>query len=245
MSETAQMPRLALLGAGPAEIELLADLQAGQRVQIVAVFDADPAAPGLGIAQVLGLPAGADAATRDRARDADFVVLPSDREARRAVVDWASALRTDLLSVAEARRRFGGAGPAPPGLSEAGRGEALLGDLLEASARLQAKSQLADWLLGLAMRAVNATGGSIQLLAPDTAELYLVAARGLSERLVRLGRHRVGAPVSGMVAATRTPQVLHGPRASGPLPRARGAVAAALRVPRGDRARRAGGGHVS
>jgi GAF domain-containing protein len=89
---------------------------------------------------------------------------------------------------------------------------------------------MADWLLGLALESVSADGGSIQLLSADGEELFLVAARGLSERLIKHGRHRLGTGVSGTVAASRTPALLHGTK-PGRLARERATVQASISVP--------------
>jgi len=240
----AERRRVGILGAGPRELELMLELQGSERVQLVGIYDPDPLAPGLALAEILGVPYGSDTDALERLAEATAVALPSDRRALEQAVRWAGGLRADLVSIAEAQRLWGAARPdpaaTPNGVEPEGPAatERLLQDAVDVSARLQDRSELADWLLGLAMRAVGANGGSIQLLAAETSELYLVAARGLSERLVRLGRHRVGDGISGTVAATRAPQVVLGTK-PGRLPRERGDIHASVSVPLED-----GGGLV-
>jgi GAF domain-containing protein len=225
---------IGILGAGPRELELMLELQGSEKVQLVGIYDPDPLAPALALAEILGVPHGSDDEALERLATAGTVALPSDRHTLEEAVRWAGGLRAELVSIAEAHRRWGTTPPVPstngsdPDLRVST--ERLLQDAVDVSARLQDRSELADWLLGLAMRAVGANGGSIQLLAPETAELYLVAARGLSERLVRLGRHRVGEGISGAVAATRSAQVVLGAK-PGRLARERGEVHASISMP--------------
>lgn len=222
-----EKPRIALLGAGPPEVELLVELHACATVEIVAVYEPDVQAPGLGLAEVLGIAAGHDDAARERLRSAEFVVLPRDRAAYRPAIEWASGLRADLVSLADARRRWGGDAPrgGPIASAEAAR-------RVDAAAEIHRRDRadLADWLLDIALRAIGANGGSIQILSHETSELYLLAARGLSERLMRLGRRRVGDGIAGRVAETGEPSILHGPR-PGHASSERGTISASISLP--------------
>ena len=228
----APLARVALLGGGTEELELLADLHAQSQVAITGVYDPDPTAPAFGLAAVLGIATGTTPEFRAGLVRATVRILPSDP--RRAAALEAEPWSGETLMVEAARRRWGGGTPVPnPQLTAAARSSTLA-----ASATTHAHrdlSALADWLLDQAMRTVGANGGSLQRLAPDTGELYMLAARGLSERLVRLGRHRVGEGIAGVVAATRAPQLLHGPK-PGRMARERGSVASSISIPLDDAA---------
>lgn len=217
-------PRVAILGGGPRELELLTELHAAARVQWVGIYDPDPSAEGLDVARVLGLACGHDRAALERLRSADCIVLPYEREPLAVAIQWASGTTAELVPPDTARARWGRteteAVVPPP--------ELLAAD--DWSRRLQDRQELADWLVGLATDAVAADGGSIQLLSADGTELFLVAARGLSDRLVRYGRHRIGTGVSGTVAASRTPALLHGSK-PGRMVRERASVQASISVP--------------
>lgn len=224
-------PRVALLGATDAEIELLAEFQRGDQVDLVALYDPNPHAPGLALAEIAGIPAGSDAAARERLATADVIVLPGNRSAYQTAIDWCSGLRAELIGNVEARRRWGSA----PVALAATRGtpsdlEARLAELETAAARLGSLEILGEHLLDAAMRAVGASGGSLQLLAPDTAELYLLAARGLSEQVIRHARHPLGQPIAGLVAAMRAPQIVHGEH-PGRAASQRGPLSSALSLP--------------
>jgi GAF domain-containing protein len=221
-------PRVALLGAREDEIELLAELHRHSQVELTAVYDPDPHAPGLAVAEIAGVPAGSDLEARQRLDQAEFVVLPSNRMAFHEAIDWCSGLHGDLIGLDEARRRWGGAGSAGSGspLPAAARIE----EMDDAGARLASRSELGEWFLDIAMRAVGASGGSLQLLAPETQELYLLAARGLSEDVVRNARHPLGEPISGLTAGMSTSQMLHGEQHSLSHGQ-RGALSSAMSVP--------------
>jgi GAF domain-containing protein len=218
---------VALLGARDEELELLAELHRNSRADLVGVYDPDPNAAGLTLAEIVGVPAGSDLAARDRLAESDFVVLPTNRGAFHRAIEWCSGLRAEMVGLDEARRRWGSVPAVDP--PEGGL-DARMRELDAASARLTSLATLGEWLLDTALRAVGATGGSLQLVSPDTSELYLLAARGLAEDVMRTSRHPVGEPISGLVAAMRTPQLLHGDHpARGPGQRGR--VSSAISVP--------------
>ena len=231
MADSDSKPRVALLGAREADVEIFAELQRQDRVHLVAVYDPDPTAPGLALAEISGVRAGADTATRDCLANAEIIVLPTQRLAYQAAIDWCSGLRAELIGGAEARRRWGGAvsaAAAPPG--DAVALTTRLAELEQSCARLEALDELGEWMLEACMRAIGATGGSLQLVAAQTEELYLLAARGLSEDVMRHARHPLGEPISGLAAVMRTAQLLHGEQA-GRVSTQRGAVSSAVCVP--------------
>jgi len=233
MADFQPRPRVALLGAREEDIEILAELQRQDQVQLVAVFDPDPHAPGLSLAEISGIPAGSDAAARERLAAAEVIVLPTHRLAYQSAIDWCSGLRAELIGAAEARFRWGGALPAAPTAAEEEEVQtfaARLEALESAGQRLGSPETLGEWLLDTCMHAVGATGGSLQLLARGSSELYVLAARGLGEQVLLHARHALGEPVAGLAAAMRTAQVLHGEQ-PGKFPSQRGPVSTALCIP--------------
>jgi len=228
----APIPRVALLGGGADELELLADLHAQQQVEIAGVYDPDPRAPAIGLAEILGIAAGSTAEFRSRLAAATHRVLPADP--RQAATIESEIFRGETLPLEAARRRWGGGTPVPDPRAAAAHREAMMTAIARPETRRD-PSALADWLLDQAMRIVGANGGSLQRLAADTGELFMLAARGLSERLVRLGRHRIGDGIAGTVAATRAPHLLHGPK-PGRVARERGSVTSSISVPLDDAA---------
>ncbi|MFQ5599341.1 MAG: hypothetical protein ACE5G2_02165, partial [Candidatus Krumholzibacteriia bacterium] len=202
MGEPTDKPRVAILGAREDEVELLAELRRHERVDLVGVYDPDAHAPGLSLAEIAGVPAGSDAAARERLRGADCVVLPANRLALRDAVEWCSGLRSELVSLSEARRRWGSPTPVSHEVRPSPT-ETRLDELLAACTCLESPPDMGGFLLDTAMHEVGASGGSLQLLSPDTSALYLLAARGLSERVVRHARHALGEPISGLTAARR------------------------------------------
>ncbi len=228
----ASTPRVALLGGGADELELLADLHAQQQVEIAGVYDPDPRAPAIGLAEILGIATGGTTEFRARLAAATHRVLPADP--RRAARVESEIFHGETLTLEAARRRWGSGTPVPDPSAAAAKRDAAMTAMARPEARRD-PSALADWLLDQAMRAVGANGGSLQRLTDATGELYMLAARGLSERLVRLGRHRVGEGIAGTVAATRASQLLHGAK-PGRVGRERGQVTSSISVPLDDAA---------
>ena len=210
MEQAEHSPRVAVLGAREDETELLADLHRQGRCVLLGLYDPDPASLGLPLAEIMGIPAGSGLADRQRLSEAEYVVLPRDRMALREAIEWCSGLRAQLISLDEARQRWGRIGATPDHRATKPQTEDALVALSDAGERLQSPAKLAEWLLDITMPAIGATGGSIQLLSATGDELYLVAGRGLSENTLHNARRPLGEAVSGLVAATRTPQILHG-----------------------------------
>jgi len=230
MSPSEQKQRVALLGAREEETELLAELHRSARCDLVGVYDPDPQALGLPLAEIMGIESGSDAASRERFLQADYVVLPRDRMAFRDDVQWCSGLRAQLVGLAEARQRWGRLKGTPrERAATPDTSEALL-ELQRAGERLRSPEHLADWLLDITMPAIGATGGSIQLLSSTSEELYLVAGRGLSEHTLHNARRSLGEAISGLVAATRQARILHGDHVSHPE-RDRDAIHSAVSLP--------------
>ena len=75
-----QLTLVGLLGAGESEVPLLAELHRNPRVHIVGVYDPDPTAVCLELAEILGIPQGSSSAVLQQLLGAQEVVLGRDRE---------------------------------------------------------------------------------------------------------------------------------------------------------------------
>ena len=83
MGDATRKPRVALIGARDEELELLAELHRTSRADLVGIYDPDPNAAGLTLAEIVGVPAGSDLAARDRL---------AELRAVRERVSWASTV---------------------------------------------------------------------------------------------------------------------------------------------------------
>ena len=70
---------LGMLGASEAEIPTLAELHRNPRVHLVGLYDNDPLAMGLELAEILGVPAGSGRGFMQHLLSAQQVILPRDR----------------------------------------------------------------------------------------------------------------------------------------------------------------------
>jgi len=231
-----QLVLVGLLGAGESEVPLLAELHRNPRVHIVGVYDPDPNAVCLELAEILGIPQGSTPADRQQLLGAQEVVLGRDRERLADAIDAVrEAGGPALLSTAEALARYQveqvveSPKPAPPSRDAERRAEGLE-EALEWLNRALDREELLRNMLSIGMRAVGASKGSIQILDPLTRELYIGYAIGLSDQVVRTSRQRLGVGISGAVAGSRRSRLLVGKVNQHSRPE-RGEILSAICVP--------------
>lgn len=86
-------------------------------------------------------------------------------------------------------------------------------------------------LLKVGLKNVDATSGSIMLVNPERGELSIRASKGLNQALIDNVRVKIGEGISGTVAATGEPLILHGDLTNDPQLKGLGDVASSLSVP--------------
>ena len=64
------------------------------------------------------------------------------------------------------------------------------------------------FLLDVAVKATSASAGSIMLFTPEANELYIAYATGLSERVVKNTRQKLGEGIAGNVALDKQAKLL-------------------------------------
>ena len=227
--------RIGILGGRETDLHVLSQLQRLDDVQIVFIHDPDPHAVGMEIADVLGIEA------RHRAEDVaaaasrvTHVVVAEPRgrfgELVRALEDAGVRLMGPREAMDAFCGREGDDAPAAP----AGSLEPYsLEDALASFERLFDRRALLRFLLDVAVRAVGGTAGSIMIYSPETRDLYIAWAVGLSERVVRTTRRRLGEGIAGVVAQERRGRVVRTSEAAGlhDVDRDRPDVHSALCVP--------------
>lgn len=174
-------------------------------VEIAYVYDKDLNAVGLEIAEILGIPrtsrreelAGFDAV--------EYVVVTEPRGAFEDELVELSATGAKVVSQSEAMSMFGSARSksAEPEKPEDEAELYSVEDALEAFERLFDRKKLLKFLLDVSVQAACATAGSIMLYSKESGELYIAYATGLSERVVRNTRQKLGEGIAGAVAKNR------------------------------------------
>lgn len=209
-----QLELVALLGAGDAEIPVLAELHANRDVHLVGLYDPDPDAVGHDLAEILGLRHGHEEAFLDHLASAQVVVLPRDRHRFGPVIERLRQMGVEFLPLDEALSRYAPERvqehPLPPQL--AARSEEELRHLEQSLSWLQRtldSEELLRSMLRIAVQAVGGDHGSVQLL-DGSDELYIAYAEGLSDHTIKNSRQRLGEGIAGAVAKDRRARLIQG-----------------------------------
>jgi GAF domain-containing protein len=215
MSEPSTQIRFAVLGGGEAELNVFAELQKKPKIRVVGIYDSDPAAIGLEIAEILGISAFKDDAFLASFLEADFVLLPQITTRFRREIEMLGDSGATLVTAGEALRMILEP-PAPETPAQPEEGTESLRDLwhhtieetLESLNRVMDREELLRWLLEIAVRSVGASTGSILLVSEDGRELYVGYAHGLSERVIKRTRMKMGEGIAGSAAQERKARLL-------------------------------------
>jgi len=225
--------KIGILGGSEGDLFVLAELHKQRGVEIAFVYDRNPAAVAVEIAEILRVPAPRRPEEFAALLPVDAAVV-EDREVFAAELDLLDD-GTEILTHAQVLERFGKASPAgestrlperPVRETDAGA----LEDALEGFERLFDRSRLLKLLLDLAVDETHASNGSIMMYSSEAQELYIAHATGLSERVVRNTRQRLGEGISGTVAKERKGKLIRQPAPHG-SERDRARISSACSVP--------------
>ena len=221
-----------ILGGSEADLFVLAELHKQRNVEIAFVYDRNPAAVAVEIAEILGFPSLTDPGQMAAHLPVDCVVV-EDRYVFAAEI--ASLGDVEFLNHAAALERIGHA-PAP-GVPAATENDDVrqtvthaLEDALAGFERLFDRTRLLKLLLDLAVEETHASNGSIMMYSQEAQELYIAHATGLSERVMRNTRQKLGEGISGTVAKERKGKLIRQP-APYPGERDRAQITSACSVP--------------
>lgn len=203
---TAKRIRVAIFGASEGDLFVFGELHKRRDVEIAFVYDRYPSAVGLEIAEILRVPRISNPEELAGHLPVDVAVVgePRDRFARELeltggaeVLDHGQALLR-LAKQASPRARPSAKEP-PLGDKE----PYSIDDALAGFERLFDRKGLLKFLLDVAVQTTGAGNGSIMLYSPEAQELYIAYATGLSERVVKNTRQKLGEGIAGSVARDR------------------------------------------
>lgn len=206
---------VALLGASEGDVVTLAELHRNPRVHIAGLYDPHPLAVGHELAEILGIMHGHEPAFLDQIAGARTVVLPRDVHRFAREIEALRQSGCVLMTQAEALDQFvvdrviEHPAVAPDEGLDPDSMNALEQSLHWLEIALERESFLRA-LLSIAVQAVDADKGSVQLFDPFTQQLYIAYAEGLSDHTVRSSRQCLGEGISGRVAETRRAELLRG-----------------------------------
>ncbi len=203
--------RCCLLGGQEKDLFVLGELHKQRQVEIAFVYDKDSSAVGLEIAEILGIPRISQSDDLSRTGTLEYVVVSEPRTAFETELSVLSRAGARVISQSEALTLFGikptavaDVAPVTAVVGDGGDSETYsVEDALSAFERLFDRKKLLKFLLDVAVQAVSATAGSIMLYSEESSELYIAYATGLSERVVRNTRQKLGDGIAGAVAKER------------------------------------------
>ncbi|UCG52991.1 MAG: GAF domain-containing protein [Candidatus Latescibacterota bacterium] len=200
--------RCGILGGQEQDLPILSALHGQENVRIAFVYDRDPKAVGVEIAEILRIRRYHTPAQLAEEKDLDYVVVSEPRQRFSAEVETLSRSGAKLMNPADALSRFAGEKTPEKPLPGRRAESQTIDDTLVALEKLLNRRELLEFLLGVAVEATSAAAGSIMLYSPETEELYIAYATGLSDRVVKRTRQKIGQGIAGMVALDKQPQLL-------------------------------------
>ncbi|MFA4948760.1 MAG: hypothetical protein WC674_09695, partial [Candidatus Krumholzibacteriia bacterium] len=199
--------KIAILGGGEEELNVLSEFHRTPDIAIIAVYDRDPRAVALEIAEIIGIPAYSDDSFLDAFLKADYIIVTDKRKLYDKEIALLKKERKRIVNPAEAVGQFS---PAAQGKDDASSHPwpLHLEDALEYMNHITDRERLLKWLLEVAIRAAGASSGSIMLYSTESRELYIGYANGLSAEVVKRTRQKLGEGIAGTVARTLTPLLI-------------------------------------
>lgn len=199
--------RIAILGGGEEELTIMSEFHRTPGVAIVAIYDRDPRAIALEIAEIIGVRTYCDDSFLEAFAAADYVVASEKRKRYEKEIELLKREKKRIINPAEA------VGHVVPGSRDSDETSkhiwpAHLDEALQYMNRITDRERLLKWLLEISVRAVDASSGSIMLFSRETNELYIGYANGLSAEVVEQTRQKLGDGIAGTVASTLKPLLI-------------------------------------
>lgn len=197
--------RCALFGGGEGDLYVFGELHKRRNVEIAFVYDRNPAAVALEIAEILHVPRVTKPEDIAAYLPLDWVVVGEPRD--RFAAEFELLKGVEVIDHAQALARAGRHAPteAKPDADVKLKADDpyTIEDALAGFERLFDRKRLLKFLLDVAVETTGAANGSIMLYSAEARELYIAYATGLSERVVRNTRQKLGEGIAGSVAQER------------------------------------------
>ncbi len=202
--------RIAILGGGEDELNILSEYHRDPGFEILGIYDRDPRAVAMEVAEIIGVPVFADRTFLQEFEKADYVVVAGKGGPYNAEIGMLTQAGVKILNTSEAASSLADCAvekeeetpekpPWPRHLEQA----------LQYINRITDRDRLLKWLLEISVRSVEASSGSVMLHSEKTGELYIGYAMGLSEEVVSSTRQKVGSGIAGKVAETGEALLVH------------------------------------
>ncbi len=197
---------IAILGGGENELNILSEFHRNPQYNVIAVYDSDPSAVALEIAEIIGIPKFSDDSFITEFKKAEYIVVTDKRKKFTEEIKLLQKEKLKIINPSEAAnhlvidnsRENDDNPPWPQHLETA----------LKYIRRITDRERLLKWLLEISVRAVNAASGSIMLNCEETTELYIGYASGLSRNVIKKTRQKIGEGIAGEVASSRISKLI-------------------------------------
>ncbi len=198
--------RCGIFGGGEGDLFVFGELHKRRDVEIAFVYDRYPSAVGLEIAEILRVPRASTLEELAALLPIDVAVVgePRDRFARELERVGEAEVLDHTQSLARiAKQSHAKAKPDAKPATVTEKDPYSIDDALAGFERLFDRKRLLKFLLDVAVQTTGATNGSIMLYSAEARELYIAYATGLSERVVKNTRQKLGEGIAGGVARDR------------------------------------------
>jgi putative methionine-R-sulfoxide reductase with GAF domain len=201
--------KIAILGGGEEELNLLSEFHRTSEVDIVGIYDRDPRALAMEIAEIIGVPTYSDDAFLPIFSEADYIIVTEKRSVFEREITLLQREQKKIINPSEAINYLVSGQPAQEDIDdESYRWPVHLEEALKYINRITDRERLLKWLLEISVRAINASVGSIMLYSEQTDELYIAYATGLSSKVIQKTRQKIGSGIAGEVAEARQARLI-------------------------------------
>jgi GAF domain-containing protein len=200
--------KIGILGGREEDLALLSELHKQEAIDIIFLYEELEDAIGIEIAEILGIARFTQPKQLEAAREFDYLVICEPRERFEEAMSVLSGHDAKLLSSSEARTALCGEKEEQDGFPDPHDSvHYSIEDTLLALEKLFDRRSLLKFLLDLSIQHSNASTGSIMLYSPAANDLYIGYASGLSERVLKGTRQRLGEGIAGRVALEKRAQL--------------------------------------
>jgi GAF domain-containing protein/GGDEF domain-containing protein len=203
--------QIAILGGGEEELNLLSELHRTQGIEIVGIYDRDPRALAMEIAEIINVPTFCDDSFLPVFSCADYVMVTEKSRSFEREITLLKRERKRIINPSEAVNYLASA-KAGAELEEV-EGDSFawpvhLEEALKYINRISDRERLLKWLLEISVRSTAASAGSIMLYSDRTDELYIAYATGLSPSVIEKTRQKLGTGIAGQVAESKEARLI-------------------------------------
>ncbi len=193
--------KIAIIGGGEKELSVLSDFHGKADFEIIGVYDPDPRAVAINMAEIIGIATYTDRSYIDAFRKADFVIADKSDLELRDLLKIMKDYEIEITDIFDSYKLI--SEEAKENSRESVSSSRRFEEALEYLGKVSDLEKLLKWLLEVSVEVVGASQGSIMLYCEKTGELYIGYAKGLSEAVIKETRVKLGEGISGKAATLR------------------------------------------